>query len=310
MSAAAHALPTGQILQGDAVKRLGDLPAASVDCIMTSPPYFRLRDYGVPGQLGLEGHVDQWVEELRAVTRALARVLKPTGTFWLNLGDTYSTHAREGAPPKSLLGAPERLMLALVEDGWTIRNKVIWAKTNPMPSSVTDRLSTTHEYLYLLTRSPRYYFDLDAIREPHRSRPPKRRREPRPGKYAAGTPALGPNSDGDDGLRALKARGMVGHPLGKNPGDVWPMATAHFRGAHFATYPERLVRRIVRAGCPPGGIVLDPFMGAGTTALVAEAEGRQWIGIELNPDFIQQAEARLGAARAARDPQLNRKEVT
>ena len=300
MSAATDALPTGQILQGDAVERLGDLPAASVDCIITSPPYFRLRDYGVPGQLGLEGHVDQWVEELRAVTRALARVLKPTGTFWLNLGDTYSTHAREGAPPKSLLGAPERLMLALVEDGWTIRNKVIWAKTNPMPSSVTDRLSTTHEYLYLLTRSPRYYFDLDAIREPHRSRPPKRRREPRPGKYAAGTPALGPNSEGDDGLRALKARGMVGHPLGKNPGDVWQMATAHFRGAHFATYPERLVGRIIRAGCPPGGIVLDPFMGAGTTALVAEAEGRQWIGIELNPDFIQQSEARLAAARAAR----------
>lgn len=310
MSAAAHALPTGQILQGDAVKRLGDLPAASVDCIITSPPYFRLRDYGVPEQLGLEGHVDQWVEELRAVTRALARVLKPTGTFWLNLGDTYSTHAREGAPPKSLLGAPERLMLALVEDGWTIRNKVIWAKTNPMPSSVTDRLSTTHEYLYLLTRSPRYYFDLDAIREPHRSRPPKRRREPRPGKYAAGTPALGPNSDGDDGLRALKGRGMVGHPLGKNPGDVWLMATAHFRGAHFATYPESLVRRIVRAGCPPGGVVLDPFMGAGTTALVAEAEGRQWIGIELNPDFIQQAEARLAAVRAAQQEQLNRKEVT
>jgi len=310
MSAAADALPMGQILQGDAVERLGDLPAASVDCIITSPPYFRLRDYGVPGQLGLEGHVDQWVEELRAVTRALARVLKPTGTFWLNLGDTYSTHAREGAPPKSLLGAPERLLLALVEDGWTIRNKVIWAKTNPMPSSVTDRLSTTHEYLYLLTHSPRYYFDLDAIREPHRSRPPKRRREPRPGKYAAGTPALGPNSDGDDGLRALKARGMVGHPLGKNPGDVWPMATAHFRGAHFATYPESLVQRIVRAGCPPGGIVLDPFMGAGTTALVAEAEGRQWIGIELNPDFIQQSEARLAAARAAQDAQLNRKEVT
>ena len=310
MSAAAKALPTGQILLGNAVERLRDLPAASVDCVITSPPYFRLRDYGVPGQLGLEGHVDQWVEELRVVTRALARVLKPTGTFWLNLGDTYSTHPREGAPAKSLLGAPERLLLALVEDGWTIRNKVIWAKTNPMPSSVTDRLSTTHEYLYLLTRSPRYYFDLDAIREPHRSRPPQRRRGPRPGKYAAGTPALGPNSDGDDGLRALKARGMIGHPLGKNPGDVWPMATAHFRGAHLATYPETLVRRIIRAGCPPGGNVLDPFMGAGTTALVAEAEDRQWIGIELNPDFIQQAEARLAAARAARDAQLNRKEVT
>jgi DNA modification methylase len=310
MSGPRRDLATGRILLGNAVERLGVLPEASVDCIVTSPPYFRLRDYGVEGQLGLEGHVDQWVEELRAVARALHRVLKPTGTFWLNLGDTYSTHHREGAPPKSLLGGPERLLLALVEDGWTVRNKIIWAKTNPMPSSVTDRLSTTHEYIYLLTKSPRYDFNLDAIREPHRSRPPKRRPESRPGKYAAGTPALGPNSDGDDGLRALKARGMVGHRLGKNPGDVWQSATAHYTDAHFATYPESLVRRIIRAGCPPGGIVLDPFMGAGTTAVVAEAEGRQWIGIELNPDFVTQAEARLARARAKQSEQVHRKEVT
>ncbi len=303
-------LVTGRILVGNAVERLRDLPEASIDCIVTSPPYFRLRDYGVEGQLGLEGHVDQWVEELRTVAKGLRRVLKPTGTFWLNLGDTYSTHQREGAPPKSLLGGPERLLLALVEDGWTVRNKIIWAKTNPMPSSVTDRLSTTHEYIYLLTKSPRYAFNLDAIRQPHRSRPPRRRAESRPGKYAAGTPALGPNSDGDDGLRALKARGKVGHPLGKNPGDVWHSATAHYKGAHFATYPESLVRRIIRAGCPPDGVVLDPFMGAGTTAVVAETEGRQWIGIELNPDFVTQAEVRLARARTKQSEQAHRKEVT
>jgi len=128
----------------------------------------------------------------------------------------------------------------------------------------------------LLTKSPKYYFNLDAIREPHRSRPPNRsdsRRPTRASKYAAGSPALGPNSDGDNGLRALKSKGMVGHPLGKNPGDVWRMATAHYQGAHFATFPEALVRRMIRSGCPPDGVVLDPLMGAGTTAIVAENGG-------------------------------------
>lgn len=302
-------LATGRIIEGDALTVLQTLPSDSVDCIITSPPYFRLRNYGVDGQLGREAHVGQWVEELRAVAAALHRVLKPTGTFWLNLGDSYSTHPREGAPRKSLLGAPERLLLGLIEDGWTIRNKVVWAKTNPMPTSVRDRLSTTHEYVYLLTNSPTYYFALDEIREPHRSRPPNRQRKrddaTRPSKYASGSLALGPNSDGDNGLHALKARGMVGHRLGKNPGDVWHLATAHYRDAHFATFPQALVRRMVRAGCPPGGIVLDPFLGAGTTAVVAEDEGRDWLGIELNPDFIQQAEARLTAARWAREEQPN-----
>lgn len=303
-------LPTNRIIEGDVFTVTKTLPTDSVDCIITSPPYFRLRNYQVDGQLGLEPHVDQWVAELRGLARELHRVLKPSGTFWLNLGDSYSTHPREGAPRKSLLGAPERLLLALVEDGWTIRNKIIWAKTNPMPTSVRDRLSTTHEFVYLLTKQPRYYFDLNAIREPHRSRPPNRYDPARPSKYATGTPALGPNSDGDNGLRALKARGLVGHPLGKNPGDVWHLATAHYKEAHFATFPETLVRRMLRASCPPGGLVLDPFMGAGTTAVVAEAEGRDWLGIELNPAFIRQAEARLTTARRARKQPPKRKEVT
>lgn len=298
------------IIHGDALERTKSLPSESVECIITSPPYFRLRNYGVNGQLGLETHVDEWVKQLRALAMQLKRVLKPEGTFWLNLGDSYSTHQREGAPRKSLLAAPERLLLSLIEDGWTIRNKVVWAKTNPMPSSVRDRLSTTHEFVYLLTKSSRYYFALDEIREPHRSRPPTRTDQTRPGKYAAGTPALGPNSDGDDGLRSLKARGMVGHPLGKNPGDVWRMATAHYKDAHFATFPESLVRRMIRTGCPPGGTVLDPFMGAGTTAVVAEQEGRTWIGIELNADFIRQAETRLAIARQAGEQEVKRKEVT
>lgn len=144
-------LPTNRILLGDALTVTKTLPAESVDCIVTSPPYFRLR-YGVDNQLGLEPHVDQWVGELRDLARELHRALKPSGTFWLRLGDSYSTHPREGAPRKSLLGAPERLLLALVEDAWTIRNKIVWAKTNPMPTSVRDRLSTTHEFVYLLTK--------------------------------------------------------------------------------------------------------------------------------------------------------------
>lgn len=300
------AVPTGTILEGDAVEMIQTLPPESIDCVITSPPYFRLRDYQVKGQIGAEGTVEEWVSELRAVAAALHRVLRPSGTFWLNLGDSYSTHQGDGAPRKSMLGAPERVMLALVEDGWTVRNKVVWAKTNPMPTSVRDRLSTTHEVIFLLTKSVKYYFDLDAIRQPHRSRPPKRHDAPRPGKYASGSPWLGANSDGDDGLRRLKARGLVGHAKGKNPGDVWRFATAHYTGAHFATFPPSLVERMMRAGSPKGGIVLDPFMGAGTTAVVAEREQRQWLGIELNPRFIAQSYRRI---EEARDTSRKRKEA-
>lgn len=301
--------PRNQILGGDALKQLETLPDASVDCIITSPPYFRLRDYGVDGQLGLEEHVDEWVHELRAVCRALHRVLLGEGTLWLNLGDTYSTHPSNGAARKSLLGAPERILLALIEDGWIVRNKVVWAKTNPMPTSVSDRLSTTYEVVYLLVKSPRYFFNLDAIREPHRSRPATAPGIPGAAVKHSGRRSswLGPNSDGDSGLIALKAAGRVGHPLGKNPGDVWRLATARYRGAHFATFPETLVERMIRAGCPPGGLILDPFMGAGTTAVVAERLGRDWLGIELSQEFRDQADRRIEAARD--ESTTKRKEV-
>lgn len=329
--------PRGVILTGDALDHLQRLPAGDIDCIVTSPPYFRLRDYGVDRQLGLEADVDSWVAQLLAVTSELARLLIPTGTLWLNLGDSYSTHPREGAPRKSLVAAPERLLLALLDQGWIIRNKLIWAKTNPIPSSVPDRLSTTYEVIYLLTRHPRYYFDLDDIRQPLRSTHPTTPRPSRrpPGRHDSRRPAwLGPNSDTDRGLAALHAEGRTGHPLGKNPGDVWQLATSSYRGAHFATYPEALVERILRAGCPeqrctacrspwrrtvhrlgatavrqalrPGcrcdapaepGLVLDPFLGSGTTAVVAERLGRDWCGIELNPAYVDLAWQRLHAAR-------------
>jgi len=347
------ALPRNHILLGDALTRLRELPDAEVDAVITSPPYFRLRDYQVEGQLGLEGHVNQWVVELLAVTRELQRVLVPTGTLWLNVGDSYATHQREGAPAKSLLAGPERLLLGLVEQGWRVRNKIVWAKTNPMPTSVSDRLSATYEVIYVLAKQRDYFFDLDAIRIPHTSRrgsplrhaagvnpggatpPPKARSSPR----APRPNHLGPNADGDGGLTRLKQQGMVGHPLGKNPGDVWHLSSSNYRGAHFATYPEVLVERMVKAGVPEQrcmlcriawrrpvrrlgatavrlalrpscscdaasepGLVLDPFMGSGTTAVVAEREKRDWLGIELNPDFIQLANERIEAARARGDP--------
>lgn len=323
--------PRNLILQGDALEQLEELADASIDCVVTSPPYFRLRDYHVTGQLGLEPHVDHWVTELRSVLAEVARVLVPTGTVWLNLGDSFSTHPREGATRKSLLLAPERLALALMEDGWTIRNKVIWHKTNTVPTSVTDRLATKYEVIYLLTRSVKYYFDLNAIRQPHISRPRKGASRRPPNRHDSRRPAhLGPNSDGDSGLLALHRAGLPGHPLGKNPGDVWSLSVSGYRGAHFATFPAHLVERILLAGCPERrcticrspwhrplkrsgtsaqrlalvptctcsapsepGLVLDPFLGSGTTALVATRLGRDWLGIELNLSFIRLAEQRL-----------------
>jgi DNA modification methylase len=304
--------PRNTILVGDARTRLAELPSTSVDCVVTSPPYFQLRDYHARGQLGMEPTVAGWVANLRPVLREVARVLTPTGGLWLNLGDSFSRHPRYGVPTKSLMLAPERLILALAQDGWLVRNKVIWAKTNPMPSSVGDRLTLTYELVYFLVRQRKYFFDLDAIREPHHARPTKRKTEPgnRRPDWA------GPLAATRGGLRS----GVAGHPLGKNPGDVWSLPTRGFRGAHFATFPPELVRRPILATCPAvvctrcgqgqtvstgalpcdchaparRGLVLDPFFGAGTTGLVARELGRDWLGIELNPAFARLAAQRLG----------------
>ena len=281
--------PRNTILTGDAVTMLQTLPGASVDCVISSPPYFELRDYQVEGQLGQEPSVEDWVSSLRAVMGEVARVLKPTGSAWLNLADSFSRHYRYGAPAKSLLLAPERLVLALAADGWLVRNKAIWAKTNPLPTSVRDRLALTYEVVYFLTRSRRYYFDLNSIREPHRSRPSSGRAA-RPTSTAWAGALAGPRG----GLEGYRQNGRPGHPKGKNPGDVWSIATRGFRGAHFATFPPELVRRPLLATCPPGGLVLDPFFGTGTVGRVAQGLGRDWLGIELNPDYVRLAEQRLG----------------
>lgn len=349
-------LPRNTILTGDARLRLRQLPADSIDCVITSPPYYRLRDYDAPGQLGLEDTVEAWVANLRAVAVELARVLKSSGSLWLNLGDSYSRHARYGAPPKSLFLAPERLLLALGADGWTVRNKVIWAKPNAMPDSVGDRLSTSYDFVYFLTRSRRYFFDLDQIRLPHltqRTTGKPRSAPPSPPAWA------GPHAGRQDGLGRHRPSGVPGHWLGKNPGDVWSMAAASYAGAHFATFPESLVERPLLATCPEAicdrcqqpwrrpvtvrrlglvsaterdphvrryqshwrtlrrtgelapcgcdaptrpGVVLDPFFGTGTVGAVAERYGRDWIGIELSPAYVELAAQRLDHRPARTDP--------
>ena len=282
-----------RLLVGDAQTILRTLPDESIDCVVTSPPYYQLRDYdNQPKQIGHEPEVRGWVESLTNVFIEIQRVLKPTGTAWLNLADTYSRHERQGARRKSLLFGPERLLLALAAHGWIVRNKIVWAKTNPMPHSVRDRLTVTWEYLYLLTKTEKgYWFDLDAIRVPHRSR------SHRPSLTA--TNWSGGYGGSHDGITKMKQAGRVGHPKGKNPGDVWQFAKAAHRGAHSATFPEKLVETPILAGCPPTtcrqcgfptcnhapdrqpGLVLDPFIGTGTTARIAHRFGRDWLGIDL-----------------------------
>jgi DNA modification methylase len=242
-------LVRNRVLLGDIRERLAELPATSIDCVITSPPYYQLRDYSVGGQLGLEPNVGTWVDELRLALGGLARVLKPSGSLWLNLGDSYSRHGKYGAPAKGLLLGPERLLLALADEGWIVRNKVIWAKTNPMPHSVADRLTNSHDVVYFLTRSPSYFFDLDAIRLPHRSEASSRNGHPYPPERAS-APAWRQRGGGNRGLAAQKSSGQTGHPLGKNPGDVWPLPSANFHGAHFATFPPGLVERPLLATCP------------------------------------------------------------
>ncbi len=320
-------LPRNQMLVGDAVGTMRHLPPASVDCVIFSPPYFLLRNYGGGrSELGTEDTVEDYADRLGAVMVEVARVLKPTGSAWVNLGDTYSRGPRYGAEAKSLLMVPARFGLRMVTDGWIIRNIVVWHKPNAMPSSVTDRLSASWEHLYLLTRQRDAYFDLDAIREPHRSKPTIARRLPR-GKYTGPRPWAGPLASGDNaGLGQAKLDGRAGHPLGRNPRDVWTIPAGGYRGAHWATYPTRLLERPIKATCPertciscgrpwrresrrdrlgdltPGcqcraghqpGIVLDPFMGSGTTAIVAQQLGRDWLGIELNRDYADGAADRL-----------------
>lgn len=296
---------------------------------MTSPPYFRLRSYGAgPAELGQEAHVDAWVEHLRKVAAEIQRILVPTGSFWINVSDSYSKHDRFGAPSKSLLAAPERLLLALLEDGWICRSKVVWVKSTPLPSPVVDRLTNGHEFVYHLVKQPRYFYDLDAIRLPLKARlAPKTRG----GVTVTPLVVLGDLAGPRAGLAKLTAEGRTGHKLGRNPTDVWTLPPGRATGGHHATFPESLARRPILATCPERvctmcgepwrrstmpvkekdgvaqsrplvpcscgaptrpGLVLDPFAGSGTTLRVAHGLGRDALGIELSSRFAQLARER------------------
>ncbi len=329
-------LPRREIITGDALTVLRQLPSSSVDLVLTSPAYFRLRDYQIEGQLGMETSISEWVDNLVAVCDELARVLRPTGSLVVNLGDSYSAHPRFGAPRKSLLLGPQRLVIALSERGWIVRNFAAWVKPNPMPSSVRDRLNTTWEPVALLARSPRAFFDLDSIRQPHSSTRPPVKHASGAIKYGGGRrpPWAGPLAGSNDGLLKARAEGRSGHPLGKNPGDVFTVATAKFTGLHWATFPPSLIEPLIKATCPERvcsscgapwvridqqlrpncqcngawrpGLVLDPFMGSGTTALVSQRLGRDWLGIELKPEYVEIALERIRADQARREEVTNK----
>ncbi len=264
------------IIQGDARVALRKLPDQSIQCCVTSPPYWSLRDYDMPGQIGLEPSVYQFINRLIEVFAEVRRVLRDDGVLWLNIGDAYTSGDRgyrapdkknpvramsyrpetpEGLKPKDLIGIPWRLALALQQDGWYLRSDVIWEKPNCMPESMKDRPTRAHEYLFLLTKSERYYYDYRAVKE-----------------------------------------------RGRNRRTVWSINTQPFNGAHFATFPPALVDPCIRAGSRVGDFVLDPFLGSGTVGLVCNQLDRKYVGIELNPEYVKMADKRLN--EIGKQPQL------
>ena len=297
-------MPETKIVCGDALNTLRQMHDNSVHCVVTSPPYFGLRDYGVAGQVGLEPTPAEFVAKLVEIFREVRRVLRPDGTCWLNLGDTYASawvcnrrstigagslpdgkranrpnRLVEGLKEKDLIGIPWRVAFALQADGWYLRQDIIWHKPNPMPESVRDRCTKAHEYLFLLTKSEKYYFDADAIAEA--SVQPDRKRNDRVG--GASHVERQQHSEG----------GRVTGGTTKNRRSVWTIAPKPYKVAHFATFPPALVEPCIKAGSPEGGIVMDIFGGAGTTGLVAKNLNRHCILIELNPEYVKLIEKRL-----------------
>lgn len=273
---------------------------------VTSPPYYGLRDYGHPGQLGLEKSPDEYVKSMVEVFRCVRDVLADDGTLWLNLGDIYAAggmgagsgkqltnrgtaagghmdkprKAPEGLKPKDLVGIPWRVAFALQADGWYLRQDIIWSKPNPMPESVTDRCTKAHEYIFMLSKKERYYYDHEAVKEPTVSTDIRKFTDNGADKQRG----HGRKHAGFNGRYADKIAEQ-GVPETRNRRSVWVVATRPYKGAHFATFPETLIEPCILAGAPPGGIVLDPFMGSGTTAAVAVKHGRQYLGCELNPEY-------------------------
>jgi len=315
------------IFEGDVIEALGRFPAGSVQTCVTSPPYWGLRDYGVPGQLGLEPTPDEYVQNLVNVFRLVKRALRDDGTLWLNLGDSYAAGGGSGkqrldelgarlgtgggkkhssmssgrAPtpadlkPKDLVGIPWRVAFALQADGWYLRSDIIWHKPNPMPESVIDRPTKAHEYIFLMAKSPKYFYDAEAIKEPAVMGSDL-------GLLRGRSFADGKNvSAHSPSIQKRQAEGIDSRTAGsgfRNKRSVWTVTPKPYKGAHFATFPPALVEPCILAGAPIGGVVLDPFAGSGTTLAVAIQHGRRGVGIELNPEYVKLAAERISAANS------------
>jgi site-specific DNA-methyltransferase (adenine-specific) len=273
------------IIEGDAKVSLTQFGNESVNCIVTSPPYYQQRDYSTPIQIGNENTPEEYVERLTEVFSECFRILKKDGTLWLNLGDKYAKG--------ELLGMPWRVAFALRDLGWILRSDIIWHKPNAVPSSVKNRPTTDHEYLFLFVKDQNYFYDIDAIREPHVTFSSTSRMRGGRNHFGKinGTPEQGKNS-GSSNLHNGRWD-QAFHPKGRNRRTVWEIPLSKFRDTHFAVFPEKLVELCVLAGCPEQGVVLDPFIGSGTTAVVAQRLGRRFIGIDSNPLYCQMARDRV-----------------
>ena len=325
----------------DAIEGLKQLETGSVNCCVTSPPYYGLRDYGAAGQIGLESTPEEYISRLVEVFREFKRVLRDDGTLWINIGDSYAGSGKgawankesqkevyvldtdsapaqmpkrfDGIKPKDMIGIPWMLAFALRADGWYLRQDIIWAKPNPMPESVTDRCTKSHEHIFLFSKSPHYYFDAESIAEPVTESTKKRLHQDIehqegssriPGKtngtMKAAAPRYGGNkytADSDAFYRTKSGNAYEFHEK-RNKRDVWTVSTKPFKEAHFATFPPELIKPCILAGCPEDGTVCDPFMGSGTTLVTANKLNRNCIGFDINPDYCEMANKRRETAMA------------
>lgn len=312
-----------KIICGDALEVLKTLESESVDCCVTSPPYYALRDYGVDGQIGMEATYQEFIKKLLDVFNEVKRVLKKEGTCFVNLGDSYSGSGKSGTgegdmghnsfkmrqnqrrggkqeeiKEKSLMLVPHRFAIGMIDNGWILRNTLVWAKPNAMPESVQDRWKKAHEYIFFFTKSKKYYFDLDSIRTPHKEVSVKR------AKYEQGRNALGQNPSsmgkkylGNERYLSMPARMVKLNLKGGIPPDYFLVNTNCTEDdtsqEHYATYPQKLITPLILAGSPKGGVVLDPFNGSGTTCVVAVKNARHYIGIDLSEKYCSIAEKRI-----------------
>uniref|UniRef100_UPI000AB42CE6 DNA-methyltransferase n=1 Tax=Clostridium sp. NkU-1 TaxID=1095009 RepID=UPI000AB42CE6 len=332
---------------GDCLDVLKTFPEQSVNCCITSPPYFRLRDYGIDGQIGMEETPEQYIDRLTEVFREVRRVLKDDGTLWVNIGDSYVGTGGDrknpvkniifnqqqqsnpkngryesickmkdsGLKQKDLIGIPWLLAFSLRADGWYLRQDIIWHKPNPMPESVTDRCTKSHEYIFLLSKSPKYYYDAESIAEDVTESTTKRLSQNiqeqkggvLPGKTNGNMKAKSPRfggkkytEDPETFFRTKSGNAYEYRPK-RNKRDVWSVTTKPYKGAHFATFPQDLIEPCILAGCPKDGIVLDPFFGSGTTGAAAQKYNRNYIGIEINPKYCNLADSRNASVQISMD---------